>query len=76
MEDIRAGLLRQRLHTVAHADILRALYARVNDVSGSLRTRALVILTDCLSNTRPAIVQSIKVTDLHMLWTYRSNCAY
>ncbi|CAB3223489.1 unnamed protein product [Arctia plantaginis] len=65
MEDIMAGLLRQRPQTVAHADILRALYARANDVSGSLRTRALAILTDCLGNTRPAIVQSIKELNGH-----------
>lgn len=60
MEDIMAGLCRQRPHTAPHGQILLAVYDRVNDTSSSLRSRAITILTECLNNTRPAIVEAIK----------------
>ncbi|KAJ0175566.1 hypothetical protein K1T71_008725 [Dendrolimus kikuchii] len=61
-EDI-AGLLRQRPHTVPYSDILRAVYERVNDVSSTLRTRALAILTDCLSSDRDPMKNALKELD-------------
>ncbi|XP_075974745.1 condensin-2 complex subunit D3-like [Anticarsia gemmatalis] len=60
LEDINAGLFRQRPHTVPHAEILHAVYARVHDVSSTLRTRALLILADCLANPRPHIIRAVK----------------
>ncbi|KAL0880882.1 hypothetical protein ABMA27_002063 [Loxostege sticticalis] len=59
-EDV-AGLLRQRPHTVPHAEILRAVYERVNDVSSTLRTRALAILTDCVASERPPMKDAVQV---------------
>ncbi|XP_063534231.1 uncharacterized protein LOC134744376 [Cydia strobilella] len=58
-EDDIAGLLRQRPHTVPHAELLRAVYDRVNDVSSTLRTRALALLSDCLSSARPPLRQAV-----------------
>ncbi|CAH2076405.1 unnamed protein product, partial [Iphiclides podalirius] len=44
----------------AHADIIRAVYERVHDVSSSLRMRALTILTECVSSTDPPTREAIK----------------
>ncbi|XP_063620991.1 uncharacterized protein LOC134793359 [Cydia splendana] len=54
-----AGLLRQRPHTVPHAELLRAVYDRVNDVSSTLRTRALALLSDCLASARPPLREAV-----------------
>ncbi|XP_063384989.1 uncharacterized protein LOC134671147 [Cydia fagiglandana] len=54
-----AGLLRQRPHTVPHAELLRAVYDRVNDVSSTLRTRALALLSDCLASPRPPLREAV-----------------
>ncbi|KAM3964157.1 condensin-2 complex subunit D3 [Aphomia sociella] len=59
-EEEVAGLLRQRPHTVPFADILRAVYERVSDVSGTLRTRALTLLAECLTSDRETMQQAIK----------------
>jgi hypothetical protein len=61
-EDDVAGLLRQRPHTVPHAEILRAVYERVNDVSSTLRTRALAILTDCVASKRAPMIEAVNVS--------------
>ncbi|XP_047530074.1 condensin-2 complex subunit D3-like isoform X2 [Vanessa atalanta] len=58
-EDV-AGLLRQRTHTIVHAEVLRAVYERVHDVSSTLRTRALALLADCLTSEHPAMKEAIK----------------
>ncbi|XP_063362383.1 uncharacterized protein LOC134651237 isoform X2 [Cydia amplana] len=58
-EDDIAGLLRQRPHTVPHAELLRAVYDRVNDVSSTLRTRALALLSDCLASARSPLRQAV-----------------
>ncbi|XP_047984801.1 LOW QUALITY PROTEIN: uncharacterized protein LOC125225234 [Leguminivora glycinivorella] len=58
-EDDTAGLLRQRPHTVPHAELLRAVYERVNDVSSTLRTRALALLSDCLASARPPLREAV-----------------
>ncbi|XP_069356527.1 condensin-2 complex subunit D3-L isoform X2 [Maniola hyperantus] len=58
-EDV-AGLLRQRSHTVAHAEVLRAVYERVHDTSSTLRTRALNILTECLNSDYQPMKDAIK----------------
>ncbi|XP_050346947.1 condensin-2 complex subunit D3-like [Nymphalis io] len=58
-EDV-AGLLRQRTHTIAHAEVLRAVYERVHDASSTLRTRALTLLADCLTSEHPAMKEAIK----------------
>ncbi|XP_061703895.1 uncharacterized protein LOC133515380 [Cydia pomonella] len=58
-EDDTAGLLRQRPHTVPHAELLRAVYDRVNDVSSTLRTRALALLSDCLASARSPLRQAV-----------------
>lgn len=56
-----AGLLRERSHTIAHGEVLRAVYERVHDVSSTLRTRALAILTECLQSDHPAVMKAVKV---------------
>ncbi|XP_028174411.1 uncharacterized protein LOC114363018 [Ostrinia furnacalis] len=58
-EDV-AGLLRQRPHTVPYADILRAVHERVNDVSSTLRTRALQVLADCVASPRAPMKHAIR----------------
>ncbi|XP_059046345.1 condensin-2 complex subunit D3-like [Achroia grisella] len=59
-EEEVAELLSARAHTVPLASLLRAVYERVADVSGTLRTRALVMLADCLASDRPAMHQAIE----------------
>ncbi|CAH2108291.1 unnamed protein product [Euphydryas editha] len=59
-EDEIAGLLRQRAHTVAHGELLRAVYERVHDASGSLRMRALSLLADCLLSDHPPMKKAIE----------------
>ncbi|XP_045447680.1 uncharacterized protein LOC123656001 [Melitaea cinxia] len=59
-EDAIAGLLRQRAHTVAHGEVLRAVYERVHDASGSLRMRALALLADCLLSDHPPMKRAIE----------------
>ncbi|CAG9785695.1 unnamed protein product [Diatraea saccharalis] len=71
-EDI-AGLLRQRPHTVPHAEILRAVYDRVNDVSSTLRTRALAILTDCVASERPPMKEALRVFRIFFSFLFYLN---
>ncbi|XP_039751087.1 condensin-2 complex subunit D3-like isoform X2 [Pararge aegeria] len=59
-EEEVAGLLRQRSHTIAHGDVLRAVYERLHDISSTLRTRALTILTECLSSDYQPMKDAIK----------------
>ncbi|CAG4948586.1 unnamed protein product [Colias eurytheme] len=58
-EDI-SGLLNQRRHCVPHADIVRAIFERVNDVSSTLRSRALVLLTDFLDSHHAPVNEAMK----------------
>ncbi|XP_052739569.1 condensin-2 complex subunit D3 [Bicyclus anynana] len=58
-EDV-AGLLRQRSHTVSHGAVLRAVYDCVCDVSSTMRTRALLLLTECLASDYPPMKDAIK----------------
>ncbi|KAJ8721498.1 hypothetical protein PYW07_002273 [Mythimna separata] len=54
------SLLRARKHKVMHAEILRAVYERTDDESGTLRTRALVILTKCLTSKHAPLINAMK----------------
>ncbi|XP_052756211.1 condensin-2 complex subunit D3-like isoform X2 [Galleria mellonella] len=54
------GLLHARAHTVPLTEVLRAVYERVTDVSGTLRTRALVLLAECIASDRLAIHQAVE----------------
>ncbi|XP_061382352.1 condensin-2 complex subunit D3-like isoform X1 [Danaus plexippus] len=55
-----SNLLMQRSHVISHSDVLRAVYERVHDTSSTIRTRALVILTDCLHSELPAIREAVQ----------------
>ncbi|CAH0714397.1 unnamed protein product, partial [Brenthis ino] len=59
-EEEVAGLMRQRTHTISHSEVLRAVYERVHDVSSTLRTRALAILSEGLQSEHPAVIEAIK----------------
>ncbi|CAG4975499.1 unnamed protein product [Parnassius apollo] len=59
-EEEIANVLRKRAHTAPHAEIVRAVYERVNDASSALRMRALAILTECLESTHAPLQEAIK----------------
>ncbi|KAF9418713.1 hypothetical protein HW555_004541 [Spodoptera exigua] len=54
-------ILRARKHIIPHMEVLSALYERVHDESGTLRTRAIAILNDCLKSKRQPVIDAVKV---------------
>ncbi|XP_072938670.1 condensin-2 complex subunit D3-like [Epargyreus clarus] len=59
-DDDAGGLLRARAHRVSHAELLRAVYERVHDVSSALRARALAILAECVDSPHEPVRDAIK----------------
>ncbi|XP_050673805.1 condensin-2 complex subunit D3-like isoform X2 [Leptidea sinapis] len=57
-EDV-PNILQHRRHCVPHMQIVRAIYDRVNDVSSTLRTRALAIIIELLDTPLPAVQKAI-----------------
>ncbi|KAG7306251.1 hypothetical protein JYU34_008851 [Plutella xylostella] len=60
-EEEVAGLLRARPHTIPHLSVLRALLARCDDASGTLRARALSALAAALESRQPAVQRALQV---------------
>ncbi|XP_045532916.1 condensin-2 complex subunit D3-like [Pieris brassicae] len=58
-EDI-SSLINQRRHCVPHGEIVRAIYERISDVSGTLRARAIAILTDLLGSDHDPIIEAMR----------------
>ncbi|KAH9632355.1 hypothetical protein HF086_010280 [Spodoptera exigua] len=54
-------ILRARKHIIPHMEVLSALYERVHDESGTLRTRAIAILNDCLKSKRQPVIDAVKM---------------
>ncbi|CAH1646654.1 unnamed protein product [Spodoptera littoralis] len=54
------NILRARKHIIPHMEIIRALYERVHDESATLRTRAIVILNDCLKSKLQPVIDAVK----------------
>lgn len=48
-----------------HVEILRAVYERADDESGTLRMRALAILSKCLTSKHLPLIKAIKVSVMH-----------
>ena len=73
----QGNLLRERKHKIMHSHILRAVFDRTNDDSGTLRTRALVIMTKVLSSKHVPLINAIKVSvsDLDSVGVHSQNTA-
>ncbi|XP_035433460.2 condensin-2 complex subunit D3 isoform X1 [Spodoptera frugiperda] len=49
-----------RKHNIPHMEVIRALYERVHDESGTLRTRVISILNDCLQSEHQPVIDAVK----------------
>lgn len=76
-DEDHGNLLRERKHKVLHLQMLRAIFDRANDESGTLRTRSLVILTKLLTSKHVPLINAIEVSREHIqTFKWHSHCIF